>query len=76
MSVITVEYDIREDAPEGTEVFALEPSSVELIENWSRVAFWKYRLSMRKPLRSFPAETHGSRSPLQALLVRTRRLQA
>lgn len=32
VSLITVEYDIREDEPEGTEVFALEPSSVELIE--------------------------------------------
>ena len=32
MSVITVEYDIREDQPEGTEVFELQPSSDELIE--------------------------------------------
>ena len=32
LSVITVEYDIREDQPEGTDVFALEPSSVALIE--------------------------------------------
>lgn len=32
VSVITVEYDIREDQPEGTEVFELEPSSTELIE--------------------------------------------
>ena len=32
VSVITVEYDIREDEPEGTEVFTLEPSSPELIE--------------------------------------------
>ncbi|MBI3476656.1 MAG: hypothetical protein HY010_13065 [Acidobacteria bacterium] len=32
MSVITVEYDIREDQPEGTEVFELEVSSEALIE--------------------------------------------
>lgn len=32
LSVITVEYDIREDQPEGTDVFSLEASSDELIE--------------------------------------------
>lgn len=32
VSVITVEYDIRDDQPEGTEVFSLEPSSIGLIE--------------------------------------------
>ena len=32
ISVITVEYDIREDEPEGTEVFELLPSSEGLIE--------------------------------------------
>lgn len=32
LSVITVEYDIREDQPEGTDVFTLEVSSTELIE--------------------------------------------
>ena len=32
LSVITVEYDIREDQPEGTEVFRLEPASIELTE--------------------------------------------
>lgn len=29
--MVTIEYDIREDDPEGTEVFKLEPSSGELI---------------------------------------------
>lgn len=33
LSVITVEYDIREDQPEGTQVVTLETSSPELIEN-------------------------------------------
>jgi hypothetical protein len=32
ISVITVEYDIREDQPEGTDVFVLETSSPSLIE--------------------------------------------
>ncbi|OPH81828.1 hypothetical protein [Nitrobacter vulgaris] len=32
ISVITVEYDIRDDQPEGTDVFKLEPSSALLAE--------------------------------------------
>lgn len=32
VSVITVEYDIQEDVPEGTDVFLLEPSSDALVE--------------------------------------------
>jgi hypothetical protein len=32
ISVITVEYDIRDDQPEGTNVFALDSSSLALIE--------------------------------------------
>ncbi|MDX2145468.1 MAG: hypothetical protein SFV19_19105 [Rhodospirillaceae bacterium] len=32
VNVITVEYDIREDQPEGTEVVILEPSTAALIE--------------------------------------------
>ncbi len=39
VSVITVEYDIREDQPEGTEVFSLEPSSTDLIEKLLRHRF-------------------------------------
>jgi len=33
LSAITVEYDIREDQPEGTAVFALEPSSQAVIQS-------------------------------------------
>jgi hypothetical protein len=33
VSVITVEYDIRDDQPEGTDVFTLETSSLTLIES-------------------------------------------
>ncbi|WP_017963074.1 hypothetical protein [Rhizobium leguminosarum] len=32
ISVLTIEYDIKEDQPEGTDVFVLEVSSPELIE--------------------------------------------
>ena len=39
VSVITVEYDIREDQPEGTEVFRLQPSSDELIEKLVSLRF-------------------------------------
>jgi hypothetical protein len=39
VSAITVEYDIREDEPEGTEVFRLDPSSAELIEKLVRHRF-------------------------------------
>lgn len=39
LSVLTVEYDIREDEPEGTEVFTLETSSSELIEKLLRRRF-------------------------------------
>jgi len=33
LSLLTIEYDIQEDEPEGTDVFRLEPSSNELIEH-------------------------------------------
>lgn len=39
VSVITVEYDIKDDEPEETEVFRLEPSSNELIEGLVRRRF-------------------------------------
>ncbi|XIA64482.1 hypothetical protein ACFIOY_37500 [Bradyrhizobium sp. TZ2] len=39
ISVITVEYDIREDRPEGTDVFSPETSSLPLIEKLVRIRF-------------------------------------
>ena len=39
VSVITIEYDIREDEPEGTAVFTLESSSPELVEKLLRLRF-------------------------------------
>lgn len=32
LSILSIEYDVREDQPEGTDVFELQPSSDELIE--------------------------------------------
>lgn len=39
LSVITVEHDIQDDQPEGTEFFKLEPSSPELIERLLALRF-------------------------------------
>jgi hypothetical protein len=39
LSLSTVEYDIRDDDPEETDVFRLEPSSAELIEKLVRTRF-------------------------------------
>ena len=39
VSVVTIEYDIQEDQPEGTEVFKLQPSSDGLIEKLVRLRF-------------------------------------
>jgi hypothetical protein len=41
VSVITVEYDIRDDTPEETEVIRIEPSSVALIEKLIKHRFPK-----------------------------------
>lgn len=39
LSLLTIEYDIRDDDPEATDVFRLEPSSPDLIEKLVRVRF-------------------------------------
>ena len=41
LSILTVEYDIREDQPEGTEVFEMLAASTELIEKLVRQRFPK-----------------------------------
>ncbi len=38
-SILTIEYDIREDQPEGTEVFEMEPASVAMTEALVRRRF-------------------------------------
>jgi hypothetical protein len=39
VSVLTIEYDIRDDQPEGTQVFEMEPSSIDMIEKLVRKRF-------------------------------------
>ncbi|KGA96342.1 hypothetical protein AJ85_08660 [Alkalihalobacillus alcalophilus ATCC 27647 = CGMCC 1.3604] len=39
LSIVTVEYDVREDQPEETEVFRLEPASKELISHILKLRF-------------------------------------
>jgi hypothetical protein len=39
ISVVTIEYDIQEDEPEGTDAYFLEPSSAELIKKIVRRRF-------------------------------------
>ena len=39
VSLITVEYDLREDQPEETDVFRLEPASIELTEKIIKTRF-------------------------------------
>jgi hypothetical protein len=39
VSLISVEYDVREDQPEGTDVFLLEPASITLVEKMVQSRF-------------------------------------
>ncbi len=39
VSLITVEYDVRDDEPERTEVFRLEATSPELVASWLKPTF-------------------------------------
>lgn len=39
ISVVTVEYDVADDQPEGTEVFRLEPASAEVVGQLLRLRF-------------------------------------
>ena len=39
LSVLTVEYDIREDQPEGTEVFEVQVASIDLVDKLLRQRF-------------------------------------
>lgn len=41
LSILTVEYDIKDDVPEGTEVFEIRVASVELIEKLLQTRFPK-----------------------------------
>jgi hypothetical protein len=39
LNLLTIEYDIRDDQPEGTDVFEIQVASIELIENLLRKRF-------------------------------------
>lgn len=39
LSILTVEYDIKDDVPEGTEVFEIRAASVDLIERLLKIQF-------------------------------------
>ena len=39
VSLITVEYDVRDDEPEHTDVFRLESASRELVTEWIKQSF-------------------------------------
>jgi hypothetical protein len=39
VSLITVEYDVRDDEPEHTDVFRLQSASPELVTEWLKQGF-------------------------------------
>jgi len=65
ISLLTVEYDIREDLPEETEVFYLEPASDELIE---KVIMKQYKNFSRLDARRI-AEFSGGNSRIAKALA-------
>jgi hypothetical protein len=67
LSVITVEYDIREDQPEGTDVFSLDTSSPELIEKLIQKRFPKLSQIDRKTI----AESSGGNARVALALAGT-----
>lgn len=60
LSIITVEYDVRDDAPEHTNVFLLEPSSDEVIRELIRQRF----PSLAQPAASKIADVSGGNARL------------
>jgi hypothetical protein len=65
ISAITVEYDVREDEPEGTEVFRLEPSSSALV---SRLISRRYPAMTRLDVDKI-AEFSGGNARLALILA-------
>jgi hypothetical protein len=76
LSVLTVEYDIRDDDPEETEVFHLQPSSDALIEKLVRARFSSLSKVNAEQFRDFLAAMRASLSRLRARSARTKRLPA
>jgi hypothetical protein len=69
ISVITVEYDIREDQPEGTDVFELEPSSPALVEKLLAARFPKLSQVDRQTIAD--AEFSGGNARIAIALAET-----
>jgi pimeloyl-ACP methyl ester carboxylesterase len=67
VSLLTIEYDIREDQPEQTDVFSLEPSSLELIE---KIIKNRYRHISQQNSKSI-AEFSGGNSRIAIALAET-----
>jgi hypothetical protein len=67
ISVITIEYDIREDQPEGTDVFLLDPSSPELIEKLIEKRFPDFSQVERKTI----ADSSGGNARVALALAGT-----
>ncbi|MBP1991184.1 hypothetical protein [Paenibacillus eucommiae] len=67
ISLITIEYDVREDQPEETEVYHLEPASVELIE---KVMLARFGHISQVSVRTI-AEFSGGNARIAITLART-----
>lgn len=67
VSLITVEYDVRDDQPEETKVFRLEPASSELIEKVIRTRFKHISEVDARTI----AEVSGGNSRIAIALART-----
>jgi len=67
VNLLTIEYDIREDQPEQTDVFSLEPSSIELIE---KILNTRYRNLGQQNSRTI-SEFSGGNSRIAIALAET-----
>ena len=72
VSLLTFEYDVRDDLPEETSVFRLERASEEIMEKLIRKRFRISAKSMRGQSRAFPEEI-GSPSLLPTLWMWVKR---
>jgi hypothetical protein len=53
VSLLTVEYDVRDDEPERTEVFRLQSASPELVSQWLKQSFPKVSQVDRRTIADF-----------------------
>jgi hypothetical protein len=64
VSLLTVEYDVREDEPEHTDVFRLQAASSELLEKWLEQSFDHISQVDRRTIAEF---SHGNFRVARAL---------